>query len=89
MILNSGTGCPSKMRKLKESLRDMNETFKKKLTRGEKISRTKRTRKKERKKGREKFNKKYRKIIKNRTRGKKRQYGGKKRKTRKIRRRIR
>ena len=89
MILNSGTGCPSKMRKLKESLRDMNETFKKKLTRGEKISRTKRTRKKERKKGREKFNKKYRKIIKNRTRGKKRQYGGKKRKTRKIRRRRR
>ena len=36
MILNSGTGCPSKMRKLKESLRDMNETFKK-LTRGENI----------------------------------------------------
>lgn len=79
MIQNSGNGCPSKMRKLKQSMKNVSGQIEKsRSTRGERSNRTKRRRRDERKRGRRTFNTKRKKIMRNRTRGKRRKYSVKK-----------
>ena len=79
MIQNSGSGCPSKMRKLKQSMKNVSSQIEKsRSTPGERGNRTKRRRRDERKRGRKTFNTKRKKIKRNRTRGKKRKYSVKK-----------
>ena len=79
MIQNSGSGCPSKMRKLKQSMKNVSSQIERsRSTRGERSNRTKRRRRDERKRGRRTFNTKRKKIMRNRTRGKRRKYSVKK-----------
>tara|TARA_B100000795_G_scaffold229429_1_gene186521 strand:- start:221 stop:655 length:435 start_codon:yes stop_codon:yes gene_type:complete len=79
MIQNSTSGCPSKMRKLKQSMQKVSKQVEKsRSTQGNRGARTRRKRRAERKKGRRTFNAKRKKIIRNRTRGKRRKYSVKK-----------
>ena len=79
MIQNSGNGCPSKMRKLKQSMKNVSSQMERsRSTRGERSNRTKRRRRDERKRGKKTFNTKRKKIMQNRTRGKRRKYSVKK-----------
>jgi len=79
LIQNSGSGCPSRMRKLKNHISNLSKQIeKKRYSRGNRISKSLKKTHMERKIGEKKKTEKLRKITRNKFKGKKRTYGGKK-----------
>ena len=79
LIQNSGSGCPTKMLKLKNNLSKLSSQIEKsRYTKGNRISRALKKTHRQRKIGEIKKTEKLRKITKNKLKNKKRVYGGKK-----------